>query len=193
MVVGVCEDVDPESHSTWINVEYLSEGLCARSRPHFFRGVCTIVAKLFNIVDPDAAYFGKKDYQQWKVVCRMVRDLNFAIDVVGVPICREEDGLAMSSRNALLSLEERKAAVCIYRALVKAKKTIKDKESSGCQELKLQIASEIENSGGKMDYVEIRNADNLQTLEDFQIGNIPTVIAVAACFGKVRLIDNIDF
>lgn len=96
MVVGATDDSNCESHSTWVTVDHLSRGLCARSRPHFFRGVCTVVAKLFNIVEPDAAFFGKKDYQQWRVIERMVRDLDFAIEVVGMPIRREKDGLAMS-------------------------------------------------------------------------------------------------
>lgn len=96
MVVGAAGGADPEAHCTWVTVEHLSTGLCARSRPHFFRGVCTVVAKLFNVVDPDAAFFGKKDYQQWRVLERMARDLDYGVEVVGLPIWREPDGLAMS-------------------------------------------------------------------------------------------------
>jgi len=95
MVVGN-NATSRETHSTWVEVEHLSKGLCASSRPHFFRGVCTIVTKLFNIIDPDVAFFGKKDFQQYRIVERMVRDLNFDIEVVGIDIVREPDGLAMS-------------------------------------------------------------------------------------------------
>ena len=97
-------------HETYVTVENLQQGLCAITRPHFFRGVATVVAKLFNIVEPDVAVFGKKDYQQWRVIQRMVRDLDFDIDVVGMPLAREPDGLAMSSRNVRLTPENRKAA-----------------------------------------------------------------------------------
>lgn len=121
MVVGAEDMAKRHGHSTWVDVEYLSEGLCASSRPHFFRGVATVVTKLFNIVEPDAAFFGKKDYQQYKVISRLVRDLDFNIDIVGVSIKREEDGLAMSSRNALLSPEMRAVAPVIYQSLCLAK------------------------------------------------------------------------
>eukprot|EP00889_Picochlorum_renovo_P004235 jgi/Picre1/31265/NNA_006619.t1 len=121
MVVGADEVGERRGHSTWVDVGYLSEGLCASSRPHFFRGVATVVTKLFNIVEPDAAFFGKKDYQQYKVISRLVRDLDFDIDIVGVSIEREEDGLAMSSRNALLSPDMRAVAPIIYQSLCRAK------------------------------------------------------------------------
>lgn len=90
------ETAHPDAHETWVTVERLQRPLCGGSRPHFFRGVCTVVTKLFHVVEPDVAVFGRKDYQQWRVISRMVRDLDFAVEVVGMPICREEDGLAMS-------------------------------------------------------------------------------------------------
>ena len=194
LVVGANDDeIDPRLHSTWIAVDHVSQGLCARSRPHFLKGVCTIVAKLFNIVEPDAAYFGKKDYQQWKVITRMARDLDYSIQIVGVPICREPDGLAMSSRNALLTPEDRRSASCIYRSLQEAQDTVQRQETVTSERLKAKISSEIERHGGIIDYVEIVHAENLQPLADSQIGRVPTLVAVAAFFGKVRLIDNIDF
>ena len=104
MVVGADDAWDPEAHCTWVTVDHLSSGLCATSRPHFFRGVCTVVAKLFNIVQPDAAFFGKKDYQQWRVLERMARDLDCGVEVVGMPIQREADGLAMSRRASAFAL-----------------------------------------------------------------------------------------
>lgn len=104
MVVGNNAIASRDAHSTWVEVEHLSEGLCASSRPHFFRGVCTVVTKLFNIIDPDFAFFGKKDFQQYRVIERMVRDLNFDIEVVGIDIVREPDGLAMSR--------------CVYHSLI---------------------------------------------------------------------------
>jgi len=143
MVVGASDAVDMDAHCTWVNVEHLSCGLCAGSRPHFFRGVCTVVAKLFNIVEPDAAFFGKKDYQQWRVIQRMVRDLDFAIEVVGMPIKREEDGLAMSSRNALLTAEHRSKSPCINKALQEARDAVQRGITSAA-ELRAEVASKIE-------------------------------------------------
>lgn len=193
MVVGVSdgEAVDYDSHCTWVTVDHLSEGLCAGSRPHFFRGVATVVAKLFNIVDPDAAFFGKKDYQQWRILTRMARDLDFAIDIVGMPITREADGLAMSSRNALLTPEYRTSAPCIYKALEDAKAGVESGVMTDAGSVSAHIARAIEEGGGVVDYVQVVHAENLQPVG--QAGKQPTLIAVAARFGKVRLIDNIDF
>ena len=195
MVVGANEDIDYNSHCTWINVDYLSQGLCAGSRPHFFRGVCTVVAKLFNIVEPDVACFGKKDYQQWRVLERMARDLDFAIEIIGMPIQRESDGLAMSSRNALLTPEHRAASPCIYKALIAAKEEVLSGGISSIEDLRAQISSAIELGGGRIDYVQIVDAESLRPI--LKIGSSedrqPMLIAVAAHFGKVRLIDNVDF
>jgi pantoate--beta-alanine ligase len=200
MVVGASESIDYNAHCTWVNVDYLSQGLCAGSRPHFFRGVCTVVAKLFNIVEPDVACFGKKDYQQWRVLERMSRDLDFAIEIIGMPIQREDDGLAMSSRNALLTSEHRAAAPCINKALHVAKKDVSAGKVTSVDDLCAQISSAIESGGGRIDYVQLVDATTLKPL----VGNVevggggereePTIlIAVAAHFGKVRLIDNVEF
>jgi len=198
MVVGAYEDIDYSVHCTWVNVDHLSQGLCAGSRPHFFQGVCTIVAKLFNIVEPDVACFGKKDYQQWRVIERMARDLDFPIKIVGMPIQRESDGLAMSSRNALLTSQDRAAAPCIYIALTAAKEHVLTGHVTEVSDLRAQISSAIELGGGRIDYVQIVNAQTLRPI----VGELvreknnkqePILIAVAAYFGKVRLIDNVDF
>ncbi|PRW60347.1 Pantoate--beta-alanine ligase [Chlorella sorokiniana] len=191
MVVGASDAVDPEAHETWVSVERLSQGLCAKTRPHFFRGVCTVVTKLFHIVEPDAAFFGKKDYQQWRVIQRMVRDLDMAIDVVGMPICREADGLAMSSRNALLTPEDRQRCICISQALAAACEAAVAGTTSAAAELQRQVADAIAAGGGRVDYVEVVDARTLRPVED--VKGCEALIAVAAFYGKVRLIDNVDF
>ncbi|WOL18699.1 pantoate--beta-alanine ligase isoform X1 [Canna indica] len=145
---------DGSAHETWVRVEKLERGLCGKSRPVFFRGVATVVAKLFNIVDPDYGVFGKKDYQQWRIICRMVRDLDFAVKIIGSEIVRESDGLAMSSRNVRLSPEEREKALSIYNSLTKAKYTAQHEKTS-CQELNDIIIQSITKAGGRIDYVEV--------------------------------------
>lgn len=178
-----------DGHSTWIIVDSISKGLCAGSRPHFFRGVATVVAKLFNIVDPDSAFFGKKDYQQLKVITRMVRDLDFGINIVGVDIVREDDGLAMSSRNALLTAENRLAAQVIYQSLTHAMETCRQQKCPISKVIE-NIRAQIESKNGVIDYVEIVDSENLTPLQEIKCGR--TLVAVAAFFGKVRLIDNIE-
>ncbi|KAJ8899254.1 hypothetical protein K2173_017286 [Erythroxylum novogranatense] len=120
-----CVEEKDLGHETWVRVERLEKGLCGNSRPLFFRGVATVVTKLFNIVEPDVAVFGKKDYQQWRIIQRMVRDLDFSIRIIASEIVRDNDGLAVSSRNVHLSVEERKKALSISRALSKAKLSAK--------------------------------------------------------------------
>ncbi|CAN6314477.1 unnamed protein product [Urochloa humidicola] len=176
------------AHETWIRVERLEKGLCGSSRPVFFRGVATVVAKLFNIVEPDIAVFGKKDYQQWRVICRMVRDLDFAIQIIGSEIVREADGLAMSSRNVHLSHEERDKALSISRSLVKAR-TAALSGNNHSQQIKDQIVQTLTEADGQVDYVEIVEQESLMPLERI---DRPAVICVAAWFGKVRLIDNVE-
>ncbi|DBA98444.1 TPA: hypothetical protein ACH3X3_012448 [Trebouxia sp. C0006] len=187
-VVGAGEHV-VGAHETFIQVEQLQKGLCGVSRPHFFRGVATIVAKLFNIVEPDVAVFGKKDYQQWRVICRMVRDLDFDVEVVGIATGREEDGMAMSSRNALLTPEDRQRAVCISQALKWAEEQISHHEAtpSGIQH---EVTDRITKGGGRVDYVSVTDAENLQELKHFISGQ-EVLVAIAAFFGSVRLIDNV--
>ncbi|XP_010524694.1 PREDICTED: pantoate--beta-alanine ligase [Tarenaya hassleriana] len=175
-------------HETWVRVEGLEKGLCGKSRPVFFRGVVTIVTKLFNIVEPDVAFFGKKDYQQWRIIQRMVRDLDFGIKIVGSEIVREQDGLAMSSRNVRLSAEEREKALSISRSLAKAKAFAAEGQTN-CTELKDMIIQEIVGASGRVDYVEIVEQESLEPVEKIKS---PVVVCVAAWFGTVRLIDNIE-
>ncbi|KAK9055658.1 hypothetical protein SSX86_026743 [Deinandra increscens subsp. villosa] len=175
-------------HETWIRVSELEKGMCGRSRPVFFRGVATVVAKLFNVIEPDVAVFGKKDYQQWRIIQRMVRDLDFAVKVIGSELMRDEDGLAMSSRNVHLSPQEREQALSISRALFEARSAAK-KGKNICSELRRSMIESIEAAGGKIDYVEIVDQESLETVEDIKNG---VVVCVAAWFGKVRLIDNME-
>ncbi|CAA7058872.1 unnamed protein product [Microthlaspi erraticum] len=187
-VVSCVEEGGGLGHETWVRVERLEKGLCGKSRPVFFRGVATIVTKLFNIVEPDVAMFGKKDYQQWRIIQRMVRDLDFGIEIVGSDIAREKDGLAMSSRNVHLSAEERQKALSISRSLAMAKASAEAGQTS-CTELKDMIIQEIVGAAGKIDYVEIVDQKTLEGVEEIKSG---VVICVAAWFGTVRLIDNIE-
>lgn len=176
------------AHESWVRVEKLEKGLCGNSRPLFFRGVATVVCKLFNIVEPDVAFFGKKDYQQWRVIQRMVRDLDFAVQVIGSEIVREEDGLAMSSRNVYLSPEERQKALSIYKSLLKAKSAA-EKGQINCKEPQNLVIQSIQEAGGRVDYAEIVDQETLKPVEEIKS---PAVFCVAAWFGKARLIDNIE-
>lgn len=175
-------------HETWVRVERLEKGLCGKSRPIFFRGVATIVTKLFNIVEPDVAVFGKKDYQQWRIITRMVRDLDFSIKIIGSDITREKDGLAMSSRNVHLSADEREKALSINRSLSKAKDTAEMGQKNSRDLINLVIES-IQEAGGRIDYAEIVDQESLKAVEKI---TSPVVFCIAAWFGKVRLIDNIE-
>lgn len=172
---------------TYIDMENLTKGLCGKTRPTHFRGVCTVVGKLFNIVQPDRAYFGQKDAQQLAVIRRMVRDLNFNLDIIGCPIIREEDGLAKSSRNTYLSPEERKAAVILHKGLVKGEEMVRSGEKNSAAVINA-IREIIESEPlAKIDYVEIVDFDNIQPVETIE-GTVLT--AVAVYIGKTRLIDN---
>lgn len=174
------EMYDPDS-STWVVEEKLSRGLCGAKRPGHFRGVTTVVAKLFNAVLPDVAVFGQKDAQQALVLCRMVRDLNFPIEMVIAPLIREADGLAMSSRNRYLSADERARALVISQSLFAA-------EDKYHAETVKEIIAKIEAAGGNVDYVEALDAESLEPPGD---DSSRILIAVAAFFGTTRLIDNI--
>ncbi|OGV31662.1 MAG: pantoate--beta-alanine ligase [Lentisphaerae bacterium GWF2_45_14] len=173
----------PTGASTWITEDSLSKGLCGKSRPLHFRGVTTVVAKLFNAVLPDLAVFGQKDAQQLAVIKRMVRDLNFPVKIIAGPIVREADGLAMSSRNKYLSPDERKNALSISSALREAGKKIFG-DSAGLRDF---VSSKISSNGGRVDYVEVVDAETLEPDCNFER---PLLIAVAAYFGTTRLIDN---
>ena len=167
--------------STYVNENSLSDTLCGKSRPVHFRGVCTVVAKLFNILSPDIAVFGKKDFQQLAIIRRMVRDLDMPVKIDAVETVREPDGLALSSRNRYLSAEERARAPVIRRALLAGSKDIRSAR---------QIVAGIIRSvpGAKIDYVEVLDAGTLQPVGD---NSRVAVIAAAVFLGKTRLIDNI--
>ena len=172
---------------TYVDMDYLTKGLCGKTRPIHFRGVCTVVSKLFHIVQPDRAYFGQKDAQQLAVIRRMVRDLNMPLTIVGCPIIREEDGLAKSSRNTYLSTEERKAALCLSRGLNKGKAAVEAGETDA-EKVKAIITAEIEAEPlSRIDYVEIVDWNNLEPVSSTE-GSI--LAAVAVYIGKTRLIDN---
>ena len=173
--------------STHVDVDGVSAGLCGKSRPIHFRGVCTVVSKLFNISEADRAYFGQKDAQQLAVVRRMVRDLNANIQIVGCPIIREEDGLAKSSRNTYLSAEERQAATVLNKALTEGRRMIENGENDA-KAVKDKIRSIIEAEPlAKVDYVEIVDWNQLEEVDSTE-GDI--LAAVAVYIGKTRLIDN---
>lgn len=178
----------PENYSTYVEVEGLTQHLCGKSRPGHFRGVATVVAKLFNIVKPHIAVFGQKDAQQAFVIKRMVRDLNFDIEIVVVPTVREPDGLAMSSRNSYLTPDERQQAVVLYKALRHAEQLIKDGERDA-RKVKRAMRRIIQNSSsGRIDYIEIVDTDYLKPI---QLIKNEILIALAVYFGKARLIDNL--
>ena len=174
--------------TTWVEELRLSQGLCGKSRPIHFRGVTTVVAKLFNATLPDVAVFGKKDYQQAKIIQRMTRNLNFPVRIVLQETVREKDGLALSSRNSYLSQDEKDAALSIRRSLLSAKSAILKGEKSTAR-IRKSIVNGITSAGGRIDYVEIVGADSLEPLRKI---SGKTLIAVATFFGKTRLIDNIE-
>lgn len=176
---------------TFVEVEGLAAPMCGRKRPGHFRGVATIVLKLFNIIPADNAYFGEKDYQQLAIIKKMVFDLDLDIKIMACPTIREKDGLALSSRNKYLLKEERENAPVIYEALKKAKKMIEDGE----EDLKLiakQAIYKIRQTPHvkKIDYFDIRNAETLEEINT-RTTNMDILIAAAAWFGETRLIDNI--
>lgn len=177
----------PPGYSTFVEVENLTEGLCGASRPGHFRGVTTVVSKLFNIVQPDVAVFGQKDFQQAVVIQRMVRDLNLPLEIIVAPIVREADGLAMSSRNTYLSPEQRTASLVLYRSLKLAEERIAAGERQAAQ-LKQTLVDFIgAEPQANIDYVEIVDAESLKPLAELQ-GRV--LIALAVRFGSTRLIDN---
>ncbi len=173
--------------SSFVDMNTLTGGLCGKTRPIHFRGVCTVVAKLFNIVSPDKAYFGQKDAQQLAVIRHMVSDLNFDIEIVGCPIIREEDGLAKSSRNTYLNPEERKAALVLSRSLAIGKELMEAGEKN-VQKIISAICAEIEKEPlAKIDYVEIVDWNTLELVKNIEG---PVLTAMAVYIGKTRLIDN---
>lgn len=177
----------PDGFSTHITMDGLTKELCGKTRPTHFNGVCTVVGKLFNIVNPDRAYFGQKDAQQLAVIRRMVRDLNFDIEIIGCPIVREEDGLAKSSRNTYLNAEERKAAVILSKALALGRQAVEDGERSSSEVIRI-ISDKINTEPlAKIDYVSAVNASSIEPVDKLS-GDV--LVAVAVYIGKTRLIDN---
>jgi pantoate--beta-alanine ligase len=182
------EEMYPPGGVAWVTVEGLSDRLDGRSRPGHFRGVTTVVAKLFHIVDPDLAFFGQKDAAQVAIIRRMVRDLNFPVEIVACPIVREDDGLAMSSRNAYLNAQERKQALVLHRSLMRVKEMWEAGERS-TEKLKAAGCEEIEKEESvRLDYFEIANPESLESVEETGSG---ALVAVAAFVGATRIIDNI--
>lgn len=182
-------DIYPSGFSTYVYVEGLTETLEGASRPGHFRGVATVVTILFNTIRPDLAFFGSKDAQQVGVVKRLTTDLGFDTEIVVVPTVREESGLALSSRNAYLSVDERQRAAIIYKALREAKAAFKDGERSGAklaQMVEEKIASE---PLARIDYVAVVSNKDLEPVENITDGEV--LLAVAVRFGSVRLIDNV--
>jgi pantoate--beta-alanine ligase len=183
--VPEARDVYPAGYQTTVEVRELARGLCGPFRPNHFAGVATVVCKLFNVVRPHAALFGEKDYQQLAIVRRMVRDLDMGIEIVGVPIVREPDGLAMSSRNAYLSPVERGRALSLSRALFAAR----DAAAAGERDAAAVVAgARAALDVDRVDYVDLVDAESLQPVTDFAR---PAVLAVAAFVGRTRLIDNV--
>ncbi len=181
------EEMYGDNFYSYVDMNVLTEELCGLSRPVHFRGVCTVVAKLFNIVTPDKAYFGQKDAQQLAVIKRMVKDLNMPLTIVGCPIIREEDGLAKSSRNTYLSPEERKAALVLSRSIFLGKKMVEQGEKD-CRKIKEAMTAEIEKEPlAKIDYVKIVDLSTMQQVETTEHG---VLAAIAVYIGKTRLIDN---
>jgi pantoate--beta-alanine ligase len=174
-----------DDRSVFVNEFSLSKTLEGESRPGHFRGVCTVVAKLFNVLAPDAAVFGEKDFQQLVIIRRMVRDLNFKIDIIGVPTVREEDGIAYSSRNQYLNSEERKQAAVLHKAL-QAAANARRKSADDIIALARNVINEAPLA--RIDYVELVDAE---TLRPVQMAGSNSVLVLAVFFGKTRLIDNI--
>lgn len=175
-----------QNKKTFVDIEGLSDNLCGAKRAGHFRGVCTVCTKLFNIVGPDRAYFGQKDAQQLAIIKKMVFDLNMPLEIVPCPIVREEDGLAMSSRNTYLSADERKAALCLSKAIFEGEKMAK--EGSDLSQV-LDRMNEIISAEklAKIDYISAVDLENLEYVDTF---NQDTLIAIAVFIGKTRLIDN---
>jgi pantoate--beta-alanine ligase len=178
----------PDGFNTFVDVGEIGNILCGKSRPGHFRGVATVVAKLFNIVGCDQAYFGKKDIQQFIILKKMVRDMNIPVELIGVETVREKDGLAMSSRNTYLSKKDRASAPVLYRTLSFIKKNFPDFET---KEEAIKTAAEMiaQEKAAGIEYIEIRNFSDLSEIKNIKKGKFVMLLAVK--FGKTRLIDNI--
>ena len=181
------KDLYGKNYQTYINLEKLPDHLCGLSRPGFFKGVATVVSKLFNIIKPHMAFFGEKDYQQLAVIRQMVRDLNFDIEVVGVPTVRKADGLAMSGRNTYLTADQRPAALSLSRSMQNADKDLKTGIVDAAKIISAATDLITSFPETRIDYINICDAD---TLDDVSVIDGPVVMALAVMVGKTRLIDN---
>jgi len=182
------EEMYPAGAVTYVTVEGLSEKLCGRSRPGHFRGVTTVVAKLFHIVEPDLAFFGQKDAAQSTIIRRMVRDLNLPVEIIVCPIVRETDGLAMSSRNAYLSPQERRSALVLSRSLTAVKNRFDQGERNASMLIEAGKHVLSQETGVRLDYFEIVNPSTLDSMQELTSS---ALVAIAAFVGHTRLIDNI--
>lgn len=169
------------------DIKILGDGLCGAKRPGHFRGVCTVVTKLFNIILPNKAYFGEKDAQQLRIIKQLVKDLNFDTEIISCPIVREPNGLAMSSRNLYLSSEERKAALCLFKSLREAKESIMEGERSAFRIREAIVSAITAEPLAKIDYVNVFDSASLKPTNRIESA---VLVAVAVYFGKTRLIDN---
>ncbi|MCS7278576.1 MAG: pantoate--beta-alanine ligase [Thermodesulfobacteriaceae bacterium] len=185
--VPLAEEMYPSNFQTYVEVTQLTQGLCGAFRPGHFKGVTTVVLKLFNIIEPDWAIFGEKDYQQLKVIQQMVKDLNLEVKIIGCPTVREKDGLAMSSRNTYLSSEERISALSLYKALNLAEELIKrgEKESKEIKKKLKELISSFPYT--QVQYIELVDPETLEPVEKVEK---PILCALAVWVGKTRLIDN---
>ena len=181
------EEMYTDDFCTFVDMDKVTKELCGKSRATHFRGVCTVVNKLFNIIKPDRAYFGQKDAQQLAVIKKMVEDLNIDVEIVGCPLIREIEGLAKSSRNTYLSFEERKAALVLSKAVFEAERLIKNGQKN-VEELIAEMKSIIQMEPlAKIDYVEIVDSRTIEKIDEIQNS---ALVAIAVFIGKTRLIDN---
>lgn len=181
------EQMYPEDYKTWVNVDEITRVLCGKTRPTHFRGVTTIVAKLINIIEPDLMFMGDKDFQQLIVLKQMVRDLNFKVKIIGCPIVREPDGLALSSRNKYLSSIGRKKALCLNNSLKKAQQLF-NKGITDTEKIITEMSDMIKENDGIIDYIEIFDPETLQHFTELRYG---CRIAIAVIIDNTRLIDNV--
>ncbi|MCX6384567.1 MAG: pantoate--beta-alanine ligase [Actinobacteria bacterium] len=180
-----------ENHSTYVNVEKLDKIMCGKFRPVHFKGVCTIVLKLFNIINPDAVFFGKKDYQQLAIIKKMVEDLDVCVEIAGCETVREPDGLALSSRNKYLTKEERENAIILYKTILFAENEIKNSRKN-LPEIKKECIEKLSSNKfvKKIDYFDLRDPENLKEIKKIKSGTNSMLIASAVYIGETRLIDN---
>ncbi len=181
------EEMYHDNFSSYVDMSVLTEELCGLSRPVHFRGVCTVVNKLFNIVQPDRAYFGQKDAQQLAVIKHMVEDLNMNVEVIGCPIVREEDGLAKSSRNTYLSAEERKAALILSKTIFMGQKMVEEGETDAVKLVEAMKKNIETEPLARIDYVKAVDGLTMQQITEIKA---PALVAMAVYIGKTRLIDN---